>query len=246
MKLIRPIVFFDVETTGKDVTTDRIVQLACVKLNTDGSKEQKDIMLNPDFPISVEATTLHGITNEMVVDKPKFRKIAKSLLDFFKDCDLGGYNSDVFDIPILIEEFQRCGIDFPDWDLNLVDVLKHERLINNNKLESVYRRYTGKNLENSHNALCDVLATVEVLEHQIRLLDDSKEHTPQSIDLFCQGDKKRFDISGKAYFNADDVVCWSFGKNIDKPVMNDKSYLDWVLNANFPNETKNKLKKLNK
>ncbi|AHK11349.1 DNA polymerase III epsilon subunit [Flavobacterium sp. phage 1/32] len=242
MVLQKPIVFFDLETTGTDVAKDKIVQLACVKINLDGSIEEKEILLNPTIEISKEASEVHGITNEMVKDKPLFSQISKALFAYFFGCDIGGYNSDSFDVPLLIEEFSRCGIDFPTWDLNFIDVLKHERLINTNKLGDVYKRYTGKEIENAHDALSDVRATIEVLRHQIKGREE--EVSPESIDLFCQGDKKRFDIAGKAFYNLEGVVCWSFGKNINKPITNDRNYLDWVLNNDFPKETKEKLKNL--
>lgn len=241
MKITKPIIFFDLETTGVDVSTARIVQIACIKIDLDGNKEEKCMLINPTVPIPKGASDVHGITDEMVKDAPHFSWVAKSLFDYFEGCDIGGYNSDNYDTPLLIEEFQRCNIEFPTWELNSVDVLKYERLLNPNNLGAVYKRYTGKELEGSHDALNDVRATFEVLLHQIK---SNKEKTPQEIDLECQGDKKRHDFSNKTYINKNGVVCWSFGKNIGKPVLEDMGYLEWVLNNNFPNELKTKLKNL--
>ena len=165
------------------------------------------------------------------------------MFNYFEGCDIGGYNSDSYDIPLLIEEFGRCDIEFPTWELNLVDVLKYERLLNPNNLGAVYKRYTGKDLEGSHDALNDVRATFEILMHQ---LENKPETTPAEIDVYCQGNRKRNDVGGKTYINENGEVCWSFGKNMHKPVVNDMGYLDWVLKNEFPTELKTKLKQLKK
>lgn len=241
MKINRPIVFFDLETTGVSTTKDRIVQIACVKIDLDGNKEEKKLLINPLIPIPKEATDVHGISDEMVKDAPLFKNISKALYFFFKDCDIAGYNSDNFDVPLLTEEFARVGINFLDWEYNLVDVLKHERLLHSNKLADVYKRYTGQDLDGAHDALNDVRATVEILFYQI---EGKPEITPEEIDSICQGEKKRFDVAGKAYIDKDGIVRWSFGKNISQPVLQDLKYLDWVLNNDFPSESKIKLKNL--
>lgn len=241
MKITRPIVFFDLETTGTSTTKDRIVQIACIKIDMEGNQEEKKMLINPTIPIPKQATDVHGITDEMVKDSPIFKNISKALYFFFKDCDIAGYNSDSFDIPLLTEEFARVGIQFLDWEHNLVDVLKYERVLRPNKLADVYKRYTGKDLEDAHDALNDVRATVEILFHQI---ENNPDITPEEIDTTCQGDKKRFDIGGKAYIGTDGIVRWSFGKNADKPVLEDNSYLEWAMKSDFPFELKNKLTKL--
>ena len=241
MKLNRPIVFFDLETTSVEISTARVVQIACIKINMDGSTEEKKMFINPSIPIPAEAIEVHGITNDMVKDAPFFSQIAKGLYSFFKDCDIAGYNSDAYDVPLLCEEFGRLSITFLDWDYNLVDVLKYERLLKPNKLADVYKRYTGKELEGSHDAMNDVKATFEILFHQI---GDNEEITPEEIDEFCQGNRKRFDVAGKTYLNEEGIVFWSFGKNMNKPVLDDKGYLEWVLKNDFPSETKFKLRQL--
>jgi DNA polymerase-3 subunit epsilon len=241
MKLKKPIVFFDLETTGVDVSTARIVQIACIKINLDGSMEEKKMLINPTIPIPKEASEVHNITDEMVKDAPLFSQVAKGIYSFFKDCDIAGYNSDFYDVPLLCEEFSRISILFLDWEYNLIDVLKYERLLRPNKLADVYKRYTGKDLEGSHDAMNDTKATIEILFKQI---EGKEEITPAEIDEFCQGTKKRFDIAGKTYKNDEGVVFWSFGKNINKPVLEDKAYLEWVLKTDFPSETKFKLKQL--
>jgi DNA polymerase-3 subunit epsilon len=241
MQIIKPIVFFDIESTGLDVLNDRIVQIATLKLCLDGTKEEKCYLINPQISIPKEASDIHGITDDIIKEEPYFKQLAKSLCEYFRDCDIGGFNSDYFDIPILIKEFERCGIVFPDWELNTIDVYKYEKHLRPNNLKEVYKRYTGKELEGAHDALNDVRATLEVLLHQV---DGNDEIMPSDIDLYCQGDKLRFDFNQKTYMNKEGYVCWSFGKNINKPVINDLEYLKWVLNNDFPEETKSKLKTL--
>lgn len=242
MLITRPIVFLDFESTGVDPMTARILQIACIKINIDGTTEEKDILVNPTIPIPEESTKIHGITNEMVKDQPTFKERSKAFYKFLLGCDIGGYNSDDYDIPLLIEEFSRVGILYPAEELNYVDVLKNERRLNPNSLSEVYRRRTGKKLEGAHNALTDVKATFEILMCQ---LEGDNDATPESIDLLCQGNKKRYDISGKTYYNQNGVVCWNFGNRINKPVMEDSkeavNYFNWVMNNNFPTELKKKL-----
>jgi DNA polymerase-3 subunit epsilon len=180
MKLTKPIIFFDLETTGIDIAKERICQIACIKIDLDGKQTEKELLINPTIPIPKEATEIHGITDEMVADKPTFANISKSLFEFFEGCDIAGYNSNVFDVPLLAEEFSRSRIEFPNWELNFVDVLQYERLLKPNKLADVYKRYTGKDLEGAHDALNDVRATLEILLHQT---EGNKDIFPADIDL---------------------------------------------------------------
>ena len=243
MNITRPIVFFDLETTGLDLSTDRAVSIATLKIDLEGKTEEKKILINPEMDIPKEASDIHGITNEMVADAPTFKQISKSLFSYFENCDIAGFNSDYYDVPLLMKEFSRCGIDFPTWELNLVDVLKFERMLNSNKLSEVYLRYTGKELEGAHDALNDIKATFEILMCQLEK-HGKNDLTPQEIDLMCQGERKRFDLSGKTYLNANGEVCWSIGKNANNPVTKDTAYLNWVLKSDFPEETKAKLRTL--
>jgi DNA polymerase-3 subunit epsilon len=243
MNITRPIVFFDLETTGLDISNDRAVSIATLKIDMDGKTEEKKILINPEREIPKEASDVHGITDEMVAEAPTFKQISKSLFSYFENCDIASFNSDYYDVPLLMKEFSRCGIDFPTWELNLVDVLKFERMLNSNKLGEVYLRYTGKELEGAHDALNDIRATFEILMCQLEK-HGKNDLTPQEIDLMCQGERKRFDLSGKTYLNANGEVCWSIGKNANNPVTKDTAYLNWVLNSDFPDETKAKLRTL--
>ncbi len=241
MKLTRPIIFFDLETTGTDIVYDRIVQIGAIKMNPDRTQEEKNVLINPTIPIPKEASDVHGITDEMVKNKPKFRQVAKAMFEWFKGCDLGGYNSDNFDLPMLIEEFSRAGIEFPEGEIHLVDVLKIERMVNSHKLEETFKRYTGNSLEDAHDAMADIKATVTVIVHQ------SEEHdipdSPKEIDEFLQGETQRVDYAGKIIMQ-DGVAVWSFGKNRGKPVNTDISYAQWVLSSNFSNDTKKHVRRL--
>jgi DNA polymerase-3 subunit epsilon len=243
MNITKPIVFFDLETTGLDLSKDRAVSIATLKIDLEGKTEEKKILINPEMAIPTGASDIHGITDEMVADAPTFKQISKSLFTYFEGCDVAGYNSDYYDVPLLMKEFSRCGIDFPTWELNLVDVLKFEKLLNPNNLGEVYNRYTGKVLEGAHDALNDIRATFEILMCQLEK-HGKNDLTPQEIDLMCQGERKRFDVSGKTYLNANGEVCWSIGKNAHNPVTKDTAYLNWVLNSDFPEETKTKLRTL--
>jgi DNA polymerase-3 subunit epsilon len=238
MILKRPIVFFDLETTGLDVSTARIVEIACIKIDLEGNQIEKHSLINPTIAIPKEASDIHGITDDKVQGKPKFIELSKSLYNFFKDCDVAGFNSDNFDIPILVEEFSRCNIVFGDWEMNTVDVYRIEKLLRPSKLSDVYKRYTGKTLEDAHSAIADVSATLEILFHQY---DGKEEITPEEMENFYRL-KKRYDLSNKMYLNDNDKVCWNFGKNINKPIEDDMNYVDWVLKQNtFSQETKRKI-----
>lgn len=239
MKLKKPIIFFDLETTGVDVSIDRIVEIACIKYFPDS--EDVEILheiINPEMPIPKEASEVHGYTNEMVKGKPNFKQISESLYNFFYGCDIGGYNTDDYDIPLLVNEFARNGMSFGDWEINTVDVFKIEKKIHSNKLSEVYKRYTGKELENAHSALADIYATIEILNHQLK--DDSL--TAEQIESFYRH-KRKYDLSGKLYLNKENKVCWTFGKNMDKPIENDLDYIKWVIKSDsFSVETKTKIK----
>ena len=242
MRIVKPIVFFDLETTGVNTSTDRIVQVAMIKMMPDGSTEKKKMLINPGMPIPKGATDVHGITDEMVKGQPTFKQVSKGVASYLKGCDLGGYNSDEFDVPLLIEEFARAGINFPEegHEPNFVDVFKVERIVNSHKLTDTYKRYTGIELDGAHDAMIDVEATIEVLKYQIELL--SPGISAAGIDDYCQGDSKRVDYAGLLYSEGDQVY-WGFGKHKDELVSKTVSYANWVLGAQFPKNTKDEIRK---
>lgn len=238
----KPIIFFDLETTGISITQDRIVQIGAIKVMPDGQEEVKNVLINPTIPIPEGATAVHGISDEEVKDKPKFKQIAKSFATWLSGCDLAGYNSDNFDVPMLIEEFNRVGIAFPEPTTNFIDVLKIERKVNGHTLSATYERYTGEELEGAHDALIDIYATIKIFNKQLEqnplLPSDASE-----IEAFCSDDLKRVDFAGKLY-EKDGKIYWRFGKHKDQLVTNTVSYCKWVLGADFPSETKTQIRKI--
>lgn len=242
IKLTKPLIFFDLETTGADVTTARIVQIAAIKLLPDGSKVKRKTLINPGVKIPAEATEIHGITDEMVANAPTFASIAPKLFSFFSEGDLAGYNSNEYDIPVLQEEFVRCGLDFPAHGVSFLDVLKVERIINDQKLVSVYKRYTGKDLEGAHDAMADIEATLEVFTCQVMARPEIGESVSE-IDSFCQGEKKRVDVAGKIY-QKDGEFYWSFGKLKDRPVTSDFGYIQWFMKQDFPRDSKKAIERI--
>lgn len=237
----KPTIYFDVESTGVSTSTDRIVELACIKYNPDGTKEEKTILVNPEIPIPLEASSVHGITDEMVKDKPTFKQYSQAIRDWFYGCDLAGFNSDNFDIPLLSAEFERAGLGGIDWEPNLLDIFKLYRHLYPNTLSDVYKRLTGKELEDAHSALADITATKEIAEI---LLKDLQVSSTKEVDELLQGENKRFDLAGKLYIDQDSVVRYSFGKDKGKSVKDNTGFAKWMLGQDFPQETKNKLKQL--
>ncbi len=242
MQISTPLVFFDLETTGVNTASDRIVQIGAVKIMPDGQREERNVLINPGIPIPASATAIHGISDEDVKGKPFFRQISKSFSRWLSGCDLAGYNSDNFDVPILVEEFARAGIDFPEEGTRLIDVLKIERNVNSHRLEDTYRRYTGQSLEGAHDALADILATVAVFEKQL----EQNPNLPSSVaelEELCQGENGRVDFAGKLY-EKDGLVYWAFGKHKHELVTETLDYAKWVLTSDFPADTKKHLRRI--
>ena len=228
---------FDLETTGTDTQQSRIVQIA-VLVEKDGKETTYETLVNPTIAIEKGATEVHGITDEMVKDKPKFADIAEEVLGMFADIEnIVTFNGNNFDLPLLITELDRCGLELDLSDKNLVDVLAIERKLNDNTLSSVYKRYTGEVLDDAHDALADVRATREVLEYQL-----SKLGKDTDLEAFTRDGKPRADIAGKFAWEGD-VVVWTFGKNKGQDVKKDRNYADWFLRQDFPKESKEFLRK---
>ena len=228
------IVIFDLETTGVDVVNDRICSICCIKL-VNGETIEKSLLINPTIKIPKEASDVHGITDEMVKDKPTFKQISVGVLEFLAGCSIGGFNSNKYDIPLLQAEFARCGIEWNLEGIAFVDVLALERTLNGNKLSDVYKRYTGTELEVAHDATVDVKATIEILKCQIEkhsLPTDAAE-----LDKLTQGEKERADISGNLYKKEGEYY-FAFGKHIGRKVLSKKQYGEWMLNQAFPRDTK--------
>lgn len=236
------IVFFDLETTGVDTNKDRIVQIAAIKKDHKGAVlESMNLLINPEVSIPKEASEVHGITDDMVKDKPTFSEVAKSIKDFFLGCDLAGYNSDKFDIVLLDAELSRVGLNGIDWDFNSIDVLSLYRKLYPNTLSGVYERLTGKELENAHDALSDIEATIEILEtlHDRHLGTDYTSPEADVIESFVNEGRKRVDVAGYFYEDEEQVIRWSLGKYKDSPVKGtDQGYIRWFEGKMSPNSFK--------
>jgi len=240
LKLERPLAFIDLETTGVSVGSDRIVEIGIVKLNPDGSKTTKLTRVNPTIPISAESTSIHGITNEDVANEPTFKELAPSLFKYLFDCDLAGYNSNKFDIPMLVEEFYRAGIEFDFQERKMVDVQNIFHKMEQRTLVAAYKFYCEKDLSNAHNALADIEATYEVLEAQLERYDNLQ----RDVDFLEEFSKyqKTADIMGRVVYDDENRECINFGKFKGKPLeevfQTEPGYYGWLMKGDFPLSTK--------
>jgi len=242
LQLTHPLAVIDLETTGIDFSTDKIVEIAIVKLMPDGSIQKKRKLLNPQKPIPVAASNIHGITDEMIKDAPTFKQAANEIKQFLNNCDLGGYNSNRFDIPMLIEEFLRIGLEFSMQGRKLIDVQKIFHQMEQRTLSAAYKFYCDKMLENAHSAEADASATLEVLQAQI-------ERYPQlgltlETILKCIGTDDCVDFARRMII-VDGIEVFNFGKHKGKPVTDilkaEPQYYDWMMKGDFALNTKQKL-----
>ncbi len=240
LKLKNPIIFFDLETTGIDISRDRIVEISLVKILVNGDKEVKTRRVNPEMPIPAEASAIHGIYDDDVKDCPAFRAIAKSLANYMEGSDLGGFNSNKFDIPLLVEEFIRAGVDVDFKKRRFVDVQNIFHMKERRTLEAAYKFYCDKELENAHSAEADVLATHEVLEAQLDRYTDL-ENDIQFLSDFSARDNCA-DYAGRILFDDKGVEVFSFGKHKGRSVAEvfekEPSYYNWMMDGDFPGYTK--------
>lgn len=243
IKLDKPIVFFDVETTGLSISSDKIVSLAITKLMPDGTKESKNILLNPVIAISEEASAIHGYTNEMLYDKPKFENIAKSLYSQICDCYLGGFNNTGFDNQILQEEFARCGIEFPEYNHISVDAYAIFKEYEKRDLTAAVKFYCGKEMENAHDAQADIDATVDVFLAQLEKYEQLKGLSIEDIAKIGRNDKW-VDWQGRITRDEDGDYIWGFGKPKGKKIKNELGFADWIQSNDFPQSFKNLCKKI--
>jgi DNA polymerase-3 subunit epsilon len=244
LQLTRPIAFIDLETTGVNLSTDRIVEIAIVKLMTDGTRLVKRKLLNPQIPIPQSSSDIHGITDEMVKDAPTFKQAGNEIKQFLEGCDLGGYNSNRFDIPILMEEFLRAGMEEVDLSQQrMIDVQHIFYQMEPRTLTAAYKYYCDKELENAHSAEVDIKATIEVLEAQVSRYP-KLGNTVDSI-LGVIGEEKLVDYARRFIFDEKGVEVFNFGKNKGKSVAdtlrNEPQYYDWMMKGDFPLHTKRKL-----
>ena len=242
LQLTKPIAFIDLETTGINLGTDRIVELAIIKILPDGSKSIKRRIINPEMPIPKASSDLHGITDDMVKDAPTFAQVAQELKQMLDGCDLAGYNSNRFDIPLLVEEFLRVNVDFDMKGRKLVDVQNIFHKMEQRTLAAAYKFYCNKNLEGAHSAEVDANATHEVLVAQLQRYPDLG-NSIESINK-AMGDEVIVDFA-RRFVMSNGVEVFNFGKYKGKAVAEvlkaEPQYYDWMMRGDFPQHTKQKL-----
>lgn len=243
LNLTRPIAFIDLETTGVSLSTDRIVEIAIVKILPDGSRQVKRKLLNPGIPIPKESSDIHGITDDMVKDAPTFKQAGNEIKMFMENCDLGGYNSNRFDIPMLMEEFLRAGLDVDLSTRKMVDVQHIFYTMEPRTLKAAYKFFCEKELVDAHSAEADVNATIEVLMSQLERYS-TLGNSVESI-LGVIGEEKIVDYARRFGINDKGVEIFNFGKHKGRPVRDvlkaEPQYYDWMMRGDFPLHTKQKL-----
>lgn len=241
LQLKRPIVFFDLETTGTNVTQDRIVEISMIKVLPDGKEPIKDTRrINPGIAIPAEATAIHGITNEDVANCRPFKEMAKEIANFFTGCDIAGFNSNKFDIPMLSEEFCRAGVSFDFTKHRFIDVQTIFHKKEQRTLVAAYRFYCDKDLENAHSAIADTMATLEVLEAQLERYPDLPTDVEQLSIYSSQN--RNVDLMGRLIYNDEGQEVINFGKYkgklAEEVLRRDPGYFSWILGGDFPQNTK--------
>lgn len=259
LKLKRPICFFDLETTGTNISSDRIVEIAITKVYPDGKEEVHCRKLNPTIPIPIEASLVHGIYDEDIKDEKTFAEYEKELFEIMKDCDLGGFNSNKFDVPLLIEEFSRVGREFDIAKINLVDVQNIFHKMEQRTLVAAYKFYCNKDLTDAHSAEADTNATYEVLQAMLdkyqktEFINQDKEVSipvVNDMEKLAEFSKRNnnVDLAGRFVFNKNETVCFNFGKHKGKPVeevfSKEPSYYHWMQKGEFSKDTISHLESL--
>jgi DNA polymerase-3 subunit epsilon len=240
LNLKNPIIVFDLETTGINIASDRIVEISYLKVELNGSETTKTMRLNPEMPIPEKVTAIHGITDEDVKDAPTFNEVAKSIARDFEGCDLAGYNSVKFDIPLLAEEFLRSDVDIDLKRRKFVDVQVIFMKMEPRTLTAAYKFFANKELGNAHSAEADTLATYEVLQAQLDRYPNLENDIGKLAEFSAYN--RNVDFAGRIVFNDDDVEVFNFGKHKGKPVSEvlakDPGYYGWMMNGDFPLYTK--------
>lgn len=248
LNLKKPIVFFDLEATGLNIAKDKIVEIGIIKILEDNSEIKFTKRINPEITIPQETIDIHGISNDDIKDEPTFKDLAQEIKEFIGNADLAGYNSNKFDIPLLLEEFIRAGIDFSMDDRNCVDVQNIFHKMEKRTLEAAYQFYCQQELKNAHSAEADIIATYEVLKAQLDKYSDL-ENDMGFLAEFSQNSKNKvLDFSGRIALNEKDEAVYNFGKHKNKTVESilkkEPGYHHWMLNNDFPFYTKKVLKEI--
>lgn len=258
LNLVRPLAFIDLETTGTNISTDRIVQIAVLKVSPDGTEKLKQQILNPTIPIPLQASQVHGIYDKDVLDRKTFFDAAPGIRYFIDDCDFAGYNSNRFDIPLLVAEFLRVGIDFKLEGRKFIDVQTIFHKMEPRNLKAAYKFYCGQELDGAHNAANDIRATYEVFKSQLQRyenveLEDNNGYSyhPIKNDMDALAGFTPFDLldpTRKIVYNDSRVETLAFGKYNGKTLVEvyttDPGYLDWIIKGDFSLFTKKAVKRV--
>lgn len=241
LNLKNPLIFFDLETTGIDIVHDRIVEISFLKVSPNGNKDGKTRRINPEMPIPPEATSVHGIRDEDVKDCPTFRMVAKSLAAQIEGCDLAGYNSNRFDIPLLAEEFLRAGVDIDLSKRKFIDVQTIFHKMEQRTLSAAYKFYCDKILEDAHTAEADTMAAYEVLKAQLDRYPDVLQNDVEFLSKYSSF-TNNVDFAGRVIYNDEGKEIINFGKHkgktVEEVLRKEPSYYDWIMKGDFPLNTK--------
>jgi DNA polymerase-3 subunit epsilon len=240
LKLNNPIIFFDLETTGINIVHDRIIEISWLKVDLNGAEDSKTLLINPTIPIPGESTAIHGVSDDDVKDAPTFQEVAKSLAKEFEGCDLAGYNSNRFDIPLLAEEFIRADVEIDLMKRKFIDVQVIFMKMEQRTLEAAYKFYCSKELKDAHSAEADTRATYEILKAQL----DRYENLKNDMSFLSEfsSHNRNADFAGRIIFNKENVEVFNFGKYKGVPVTKvlekDPGYYGWMMQGDFPLFTK--------
>ena len=240
LNLKNPLIFFDLETTGVNISKDRIVEISLIKVMPSGQEIEKTLRINPEMPIPAEATAVHHIIDEDVKNAPTFKQVAKELGKFFEGCDIAGFNSNKFDIPLLMEEFLRADVNVDLSRHRFIDVQTIFQKMEQRTLVAAYKFYCGKNLEDAHSANADTKATYEVLKAQLDRYPELKNDV-EFLSTFSTHNRN-VDLAGRIIYNDQKVPVFNFGKykgvSVEEVLRKDMGYFGWMMNGDFPLNTK--------
>lgn len=247
LNLKNPVVFFDLETTGTNITADRIVEICYLKVYPNGNEESKTMRINPEMHIPETSTAIHGITDDDVADCPTFKEAAANIARDFEGADIAGFNSNRFDVPLLVEEFLRAGIDLDLTKRKFIDVQVIYHKLEQRTLSAAYKFYCGKNLEDAHTAEADTRATYEVLKAQLDKYPDILTNDVEFLSEYSTY-SKNVDFAGRMVYDDNGVEVFNFGKYKGIPVaqvlQRDMGYYGWIMKGEFSLNTKNILTKI--
>jgi len=247
LNLKNPIIFFDLETTGTDINKDRIVEISYIKVYPNGNEESKNMRINPGMHIPESSSQVHGITDDDVKDCPLFKDVAKSIAKVFEGCDIAGFNSNRFDIPLLVEEFLRVGVDLDLRKHKFIDVQNIYHKLEKRTLIAAYKYYCGKNLEDAHSALADTKATYEVLQAQLDHYPNELKNDVNFLSEFSTM-TKTVDFAGRMAYDENGNEVFTFGKyrgmKVTDVLHRDPGYFGWILQGDFTLDTKRELMKI--